>query len=149
MKRKDWLEKWGLSDLKLKLGFLEDEFSPHDPDRSTAWDIHVELLTRITTQYPPAEDCDKMAAPDSIYALFPLTRDILRRHGSGSGEFTKLAIPVLNQIIRPFIARSHRLSLAGVSRHNLQPEFPNRNWPTFSRTRESTHALAAMTEMED
>jgi hypothetical protein len=50
-------------------------------------------------------------ALESVHA-FPLTREILRRHGSGCGEFAKLTIPVLNQIIRPFTAKWHRLSLA-------------------------------------
>jgi hypothetical protein len=50
-------------------------------------------------------------ALESVHA-FPLTREILRRHGSGYGEFAKLTIPVLNQIIRPFTAKWHRLSLA-------------------------------------
>jgi hypothetical protein len=30
--------------------------------------------------------------------VIPLTREILCKHGSGAGEFAKLAIPVLNQI---------------------------------------------------
>jgi hypothetical protein len=36
MKRRDFLEKWGMSSLKLKLGFLEGEFAPHDPDWAAA-----------------------------------------------------------------------------------------------------------------
>ena len=28
MKRRDFLEKWGLSSLKINLGFLEGEFKP-------------------------------------------------------------------------------------------------------------------------
>ena len=49
MKRRDFLEKWGLSSLKINLGFLETEFEPKDPDRAAAWELYVELLTRITT----------------------------------------------------------------------------------------------------
>jgi hypothetical protein len=45
--------------------------------------------------------------------IFPLTREILCKHGSGAGDFAKLAIPVLNQIIRPFTAKWHRRSLSG------------------------------------
>src|SRR6266481_9330396 len=113
MKRRDFLEKWGLSSLKIKLGFLEGEFRPQDPDRAAAWDLYVELLTRITTQYLPPEDGDEEAALQSVFVIFPLTREILRKHGSGAGEFAKLAIPVLNQIIRPFTAKWHKLSKAG------------------------------------
>jgi hypothetical protein len=114
MKRRDFFERWGLSGLKIKLGFLEGEFGPNDPDRAAAWDLYVELLTRVTTQALAPDHGDEKAALDSVYAIFPTTREILRRHGSGCGEFAKLAIPVLNQIIRPFTAKWHRLSMAGV-----------------------------------
>jgi hypothetical protein len=113
MKRRDFLQKWGLSSLKLNLGFLEGQFAPQDPDRAAAWELYVELLTRITTQYLAPEAGDEKTALDSVFAIFPLTREILRHHGSGCGEFAKLAIPVLNQIVRPFTAKWHRLSLAG------------------------------------
>src|SRR5882672_11242277 len=112
MKRRDFLEKWGLSSLKINLGFLEGEFAPSDPDRAAAWELYIELLTRVTTQYLPPEDGDEKTALASVHSIFALTREILRRQGSGSGEFAKLAIPVLNQIIRPFTARWHRLLLA-------------------------------------
>jgi hypothetical protein len=113
MKRRDFLAKWGLSSLKIKAGFVEGEFAPNDPDREAAWELYVELLTRVTTQSLPLETGNELAALDSVYAIFPVTREILRRRGSGSGEFAKLAIPVLNQIIRPFTTKWHRLSLAG------------------------------------
>src|SRR5205807_181403 len=81
-------------------GFLEGDFSPKDADRDAAWELYVELLTRVTTQDLPPEHGDEKAALESVYAVFPLTRQILRERGSGCGEFAKLAIPVLNQIIR-------------------------------------------------
>ena len=121
MKRRDFLEKWGLSGLKINLRFLEAEFAPRDPDRAAAWELYIELLTRITTQYLAPEDGDEKTALDSVYALFKETRAILRCHGSGCGEFAKLAIPVLNQIIRPFTAKWHRLSLAGAFQDAVQP----------------------------
>lgn len=98
MKRRDFLKR-SLSSLKIKLGFLEGEFEPHDPDRPAAWTLYVEFLTRVTTQRLASKDDDEKTALDSIHALFPLTREILRRHGSGCAEYAKLAIPVLNQII--------------------------------------------------
>ncbi len=74
-KRRDFLEKWGLSTLKIKLGFLEGEFVPRDPDRAAAWELYVELMTRSTTQFLAPEAGDEEAALESVYALFPLTRD--------------------------------------------------------------------------
>jgi hypothetical protein len=58
MKMRDFLEEWGLSSLKIKAGFLEGEFAPRDPDRDAAWELYIELLTRVTTQYLSPEDGD-------------------------------------------------------------------------------------------
>ena len=52
-------------------------------------------------------------ALDSVYSLFPTTRTIIRTHGRDAMEFTKIAVVVLNQIVRPFTAKWHRLSLQG------------------------------------
>ena len=150
MKRRDFLEKWGLSKLRLKVGFLEAEFDPHDPDRSAAWDLYVELLTRVTIQYLPPEAGDEKAALDSVYAIFPRTREILRHHGSGCGEFAKLAIPILNQIVRPFTAKWHRLSLEGAFKDkNRCREFRKNLTDLQPFLRHYTGALADMAAVED
>jgi hypothetical protein len=150
MKRRDFLEQWGLSSLTIKLGFLEGEFAPRDADRAAAWELYVELLTRITTQYLSPEDGDEKTALDSVHAIFPLTREILRRQGSGCGEFAKLAIPVLNQIIRPFTAKWHRLSLAGAFQDASRCQaFRVELSALQARLRDYTRALAAMADVED
>ena len=150
MKRRDFLERWGLSSLKINLGFLEGEFKPSDPDRAAAWELYIELLTRVTTQSLAPEDGDEKTALDSVYAIFPLTREILRRQGSGSGEFAKLAIPVLNQVIRPFTAKWHRDSLAGAFNDASQCQaFRSELGMLQIDLRNYTRALAAMAEVED
>lgn len=150
MKRRDFLERWGLSSLKIQLGFLEGEFAPRDADRAAAWDLYVELLTRVTTQQLAPEDGDEKTALDSVYALFRLTREILRRHGAGCGEFAKLAIPVLNQVIRPFTARWHRLSLAGAfAERDRCQEFRAELAALQAVLRGYTKALADMAQVED
>lgn len=150
MKRRDFLEKWGLSKLKITLGFVEGEFTPCDADRAAAWELYVELLTRVTTQDLAPEDGDEKAALDSVYAIFPLTRDILRRNGSSSGEFAKLAIPVLNQIIRPFTAKWHRLSLAGeFQKANPRNEFRAELSALQPSLRNYAKALADLAQVED
>ena len=90
---------------------VEISFSQNDQD--AAWELYVEMLLRIVTQPLPDQDGDEKTALDSVYALFPVTREILQRRGRGTIEFSKIAIPVLNQVVRPFTARWHRESLAG------------------------------------
>jgi hypothetical protein len=150
MKRRDFLEQWGLTGLKINLKFLEAEFAPRDPDRAAAWELYIELLTRTTTKYLPPEDGDEMTALDSIYAIFKETREILRRQSSGCGEFAKLAIPVLNQVIRPFTAKWHPLSLASAFQDPARcREFRAELAALQPRLRNYARALAAMAEVED
>jgi hypothetical protein len=150
MKRHAFLEQWGLASLKIKLGFLEGEFAPHDADRAATWELYVELLTRITTQHLLPDEGDEIAALNSVYQIFPLTREILRRQGSGCGEFAKLAIPILNQVVRPFTARWEHLTqpdafLEAGQRLAFRAELT----VLRSLLRHNTRALAAMADVED
>lgn len=43
--------------------------------------------------------------------LFGLSRSIIKSHKRNCIEFTKIAIVILNQIIRPFTAKWHQISL--------------------------------------
>ena len=90
---------------------VDISFKPDDKD--AAWELYIEMLTRIVTQELPRESGDEKTALDSVYSLFPTTREILRRRGRGTLQFSKVAIPVLNQVVRPFTAKWHRVSLAG------------------------------------
>lgn len=109
----DWLEKWKISSLKLSAGFMEVEINPAKSDRDAAWELYIELLTRVTTQRLQPEDGDEKTALDSVYSLFSITRSTIKHYGRDCFEFTKLAIVVLNQVIRPFTAKWHRISIEG------------------------------------
>ena len=101
-----------MTSLKVKAGILEMNFEPRDPDRRAAWELYVELLTRVATQPLPDQDGDEKTALDSVHDLFALTREILRKN-YGADQFAKIAVVVLNQVVRPFTAKWHPLSIAG------------------------------------
>ncbi len=111
MKWRKWLENWDMTLLKITTPFLEMEWKPREADKDAAWDLYIELLTRITTQKLLDDHGDEQAALESVYKLFQLTRDVIRSHGRDCVEFTKIAVVVLNQVIRPFTAKWHKLSL--------------------------------------
>jgi|SRR5215470_3997288 len=113
MKWEKWLENWDMRGLKIKTPFLEMEWNPQTADKNAAWDLYIELLTRITTRSLPNDVGDEKTALDSVYSLFPATRSIIRQYGRDCIEFTKVAIVVLNQVVRPFTAKWHPFSLAG------------------------------------
>lgn len=71
------------------------------------------MLLRVVTQPLPSEGGDESTALDSTYALFPVTSEILRRRGRSAISFSKVAIPVMNQVVRPFTTKWHPQSLSG------------------------------------
>jgi len=111
MKLKDLFMRWGLEKLKVKTPILDLEWAPNDPDKNAAWELYIELLTRITTQRLPEEHGDEKTALDSVFSLFKTTREVLKRNGRECVQFTRISVIVLNQIVRPFTAKWHRLSL--------------------------------------
>ena len=100
--------RWDMTSVKLNMKFAEVEFQASDDDITAAWEMYVELLTRVATQR--IDDCqgDEIAALDSIYALFDITRNVLKEKGRNAQNFTKIAIIVLNQVIRPFTSKWHK-----------------------------------------
>ena len=107
------LSKFNLESISLSAGAIGAEISFQEADKDAAWELYIEMLTRIITQRLPAEVGDEKTALDSVFSLFPTTREILRRHGRKTIQFSKVAIPVLNQVVRPFTAKWHRESLSG------------------------------------
>ena len=76
------------------------------------------MLTRVATQRLPENYGDEKAALDSIYQLFPLTRETMKKYGKECVQFLKISVPVLNQVIRVFTAKWHKFSLEGTSNTN-------------------------------
>lgn len=113
MKWKKWLENWDMTSLKINVGFLEMDWNPSEPDKKAAWDLYIELLTRITTQNLDRAHGDEETALASVYSLFAITRQIIKDNGKDCSEFAKIAIIILNQKIRPFTAKWHKVSVAG------------------------------------
>ncbi len=142
-----FLQKYGFADLKVNAFILKANWKPQDSDKSAAWWLYVEMITRITTQ--PLKDGDEKTALDSIFALFAITREILKKH-EGCTEFSKIAIIVLNQVIRPFTAKWHILSLRGAfQRPDECKEFRSELEELQKNLRNYTKMLAGMAGVED
>ncbi|TVZ41540.1 hypothetical protein P886_0886 [Alteromonadaceae bacterium 2753L.S.0a.02] len=110
----EWLQKWNMDHLQIADEFLQRPFAPQEADKKAAWELYVEILTRITT-HPLAQNIgEEQHALGSVYSLFPTSREVLRRYGRDCLEFSKIALPILNQKIRPFTAKWHQRSIEGV-----------------------------------
>jgi len=150
MKWKDWLERWNMTSLKIKMPFLEMDWNPQDEDKAAAWELYIELLTRITTQPLDEKHGDEKTALDSVFSLFAITRQVLKNNTRKCAEFTKIAVVVLNQIIRPFTAKWHRLSLQGAfSNEEQQKQFRTELTQLQAVLRKYTKMLADMADVED
>jgi hypothetical protein len=150
VKLRKWLDNWDMISLKINVKFLEMEWQPQMADQDAAWDLYIELLTRITTQPLPETHDNEKTALESVYKLFPLTREIIRQHGRDCSNFTKIAILVLNQVVRPFTAKWHRLSLAGAFDDPGQcATFREELAVKQQQLREYTRMLADMAGVED
>jgi len=150
MKWSKWLENWDMTSLKIKSSFLEMEWKPQDEDKAAAWELYVELLTRIATQPLDPQHGDEKTALDSVYSLFAITRQVLKSNTKNCTEFTKIAIVVLNQVIRPFTAKWHRLSLQNAfADTEKQEEFRKELISLQSTLKKYTKMLADMAGVED
>lgn len=146
----DLFEKCGITGLKVKAGILEAEWRPAIFDKDAAWDLYVELLTRITTQRLAPEHGTELAALSSIHKLFELTRTILKSKGRKAVKFTKIAIIVLNQVVRPFTAKWHRISEAeGFNDPDKCKEFREELEVVQSKLRKYTQLLSNIAGVED
>jgi len=83
--------------------------------QKAAWEMYVELVTRISVQPLGPDEGLLREALTSLYRLFGETRRILREYGPDvakparrkSYSFGQLAVEVLNVWIRPFLSRWH------------------------------------------
>lgn len=121
-----------------------------DRNKDAAWAMYVEMLTRITTQPLPDQDGDEQTALKSVYKLFKITRGILKEYGRESPEFTKLAVVILNQKVRPFTARWHQRSRAAAFEDSAAcAEFRDELRDLQGILRGYLQALAALAGVED
>lgn len=150
MKFGDFFRRWGLNSIKLNLKFAELEFSPTEDDQTAAWDMYVELITRITTQPLAQDEGVEATALESVYSIFGITRNILKSKGKNAENFTKIAIVVLNQVIRPFTAKWHRKKLEGAFENSTDCLlFRNELSELQSELINYTKALAELAKVED
>jgi hypothetical protein len=95
-------------------GSFSGTWTPNDAERRAAWDLLVDLVTRVTV-VPLADDDGRLdAALASFASVFEVGRNALRAHGpevaierSGEVSFAVLVAHLLNRVIRPVTAWWH------------------------------------------
>lgn len=106
-----------LKSIQVSFPFLSGVWEVDDAQRQAAWEMYVELVTRIAVEPLEADEGLLREALSSLFTLFAETRRILKAGGPAVarprvGElltFGQLAVDVLNQAIRPVLAKWHPL----------------------------------------
>ena len=91
-------------------------FEPTQVDREAAARLHLQLVSRITTQRLPYVDGEEAAALKSVYDLFGEAREIFKasyKEHPESSVTEAIVWHVLNTHVRPFTAKWHRQNTRG------------------------------------
>jgi hypothetical protein len=96
-----------------QVGKIEGLWEPTESERSAAWDMYVEIVTRIPVAFVVPGEGSLHVSLASTYKIFGATRDILRKYGpavarpraEGQISFGCLSVKVLDLILRPFLLR--------------------------------------------
>ncbi len=94
---------------------LEGNWEVDDLQRKAAWEIYVELITRVTVVELKKEEGILREAMTSFYSMFNTTREILKKYGPTIAVAAKnsdmtlghVAVGVLNKVLRPLLAKWH------------------------------------------
>jgi len=121
---------------------LSGPWEPDDAEKQAAWEIYVELVTRVPISLLENNQGLLSEALASFYSLFQTTRTILRQLGPVQGHpdaqpeksVSYLAVGMLNLALRPLLSRWHPLlkdhedrrpMTMGVLEHERQWEYHN------------------------
>jgi hypothetical protein len=124
----------------------EGTWEPDDSEREAAWEMYVELVTRISVAELKPDEGLLREALSSLYTLFGTTREILREYGPSvaqpKGEhqlsFGYLAVTILNVVLRPVLAKWHPLLLDYESAREqwVSPLKHEKQWERYEELRE-------------
>jgi len=149
VKERKTMAKFTSVKVSLKLpyiGGLEGTWVPDERERDAAWEMYVELITRISVAELKPDEGLLREALSSLYTLFETTRTILRKYGPSiaqpKGEddlsFGYLAVAILNVVLRPVLAKWHPLLLDYESTRSgsVSPLEHERQWDMHDELRQ-------------
>lgn len=139
--------------LKVNLGFLsiESNWEIDEIQRKAAWEMYVELVTRITTFELKDGEGILREALNSLHSIFGTSREILKRYGPAIATpsnpkdttFGHLVIAILNKIIRPILTKWHPLLLDWEQTHPNKDRLTDHEnkWPHNKELREELNLV--------
>lgn len=120
--------------VSLPFGIGSASWEADPTERNAAWELYVELVTRVAVQSLDPQEGLVREAMNSLYSLFGSTRKILRKAGPKVGashdSVGGIAIAVLNNGLRPFLSKWHPLLLEWEEQkaEKVSPKAHERAW---------------------
>lgn len=106
---------------RVQLPFLgiDGTWEPNKIQRKAAWEIYIELITRVSVVELKKDEGLLREALSSLYSIFSITREILKKYGPevaapspGSNiSLASIAVIILNRVLRPVLAKWHPMLL--------------------------------------
>lgn len=125
------------------VGKIEGTWTPDERQQAAAWELYVELTTRVAIISPKFREVVVLRETlSSLHSLFGSTRYILRQYGpvvartKGNNVLSVgyLAITILNSVLRPFLSKWHpQLShYEALKPPELSPLSHEQTWESYS-----------------
>lgn len=128
------------------IGGVEGTWKPDESERNAAWEMYVELITRISVVELKSDEGLLREALSSLYTLFGTTRTILRKYGPSIAQpkgkddlsFGYLAVVILNTVLRPVLAKWHPMLLdyESTKSGSVSPLEHEREWDKHDELRQ-------------
>ncbi len=101
------------------IGRIAGTWKPDEREQDAAWEMYVELVTRVSVADPLPSGGSLRESLSSLYSLFTTTRTLLRSYGpavarpknGGQLSFGYVAINILNYVLRPVLTKWHPMLL--------------------------------------
>jgi len=138
---------------------IRGTWEPNEEEKKAAWEIYVELVTRIPIAVLGHDEGILREALSSMYALFHITRTILRNHSPAIAQnrtgnnrsLSYLVVCMLNTTLRPLLGKWHPLlkayeetrpALVGITQYEQQWERYTELRQAIIKTRQDLTAYA-------
>lgn len=128
------------------IGDIQGTWEPDEAERDAAWEMYVELITRISVAELKPDEGLLREALSSLYSLFDTTRQILRKYGPRVAQpkgkerisFGYVAVAILNTVLRPVLAKWHPLLLDHEAKKSasLSPSEHESRWERYEELRQ-------------
>lgn len=133
------------------IGGIEGTWQPDESERQAAWEMYIELVTRISVaELRPGEGLLREAL-SSLYSLFDTTRTVLRKYGPAVAQpkgksmlsFGYLAVTILNVVLRPVLSKWHPLLLdyENTRQKTVSPLEHEQQWARYEELRQELNQV--------